>query len=156
MILHALATLKHGRLVIRKEHPMHKEFAPTEKEVIVIPVIELTWSDWFAWEELKADERKKHVKVRVPKQPGVYEVKYKESEERLTIGRTSDLHQRVKEELVKGNYPHDAGKNIREKEIVANVVVRWAITSRPAATEEELHRRHQQDFGKLPKYVKRT
>jgi hypothetical protein len=128
-----------------------REWLCVEREVMVISSIELEWSDWSAWEDIKADERRKNVTVRVPKEPGVYEAKYKDAEERLTIGRATNLRQRVKEELVRGNYPHDAGDNIRLKETVADVIVRWAITSRPAATEEELHQRHRQRFGKLPK-----
>lgn len=127
-----------------------------EREVIVIPPIELTWSEWFAWEDIKADERRKNVPIRVPQEPGIYEAKYKDAEERLTIGRATNLRQRVKEELVRGNFPHDAGDNIRLKETVTDVVVRWATTSKPAAIEEELHQRYKQKFAKFPKYVKRT
>ena len=34
-----------------------------------------------------------------------------------------------------------------------HVEVRWAETDRPAAAEEELHRRHRERFGRLPRYT---
>ena len=38
----------------------------------------------------------------------------------------------------------------------SKIVVRWAVTDRPSATEEDLHKRHVEKHGRLPKYVKRT
>lgn len=128
---------------------------PVEKETINIPPLVLEWSEWVRWDELKLDAR--HGGVRVPnKRSGVYEVKCDESEERLTIGKSTDLRMRIKQGLVKGKSPHSTGEKIREKEDVSKLLVRWAETERPAAVEEELHKRYVNRFGKLPKYTEHT
>ena len=88
--------------------------------------------------------------------PGVYEAKYINAEERLTIGKTSNLRMRIKQGLIKGKTPHSAGQKIRDNEDTSRIVVRWSITDRPAAVEEELHKRHINMFGELPKYVDHT
>lgn len=127
-----------------------------EKEEITIPPIVLEWSIWFAWEDLKVDARCGGG-VKVPNgEPGVYEAKYIDSEARLTIGKASDLRMRIKQGLVKGKTPHSAGERIRANEDTSRIVIRWAVTSRPAAVEEELHRRYENHFGGLPKYVEHT
>lgn len=126
-----------------------------EKQVINIPPVELEWSDWFPWDDLKIDARSGGVKV-LNRVPGVYEVKYGDNEERLTIGGTNNLRFRIKQGLVKGKTRHSAGKKIRANEDTSKLVVRWAVTSRPRAVEEELHRLYTEKFGKLPKYTKRT
>ena len=127
-----------------------------EAEVIKIPSIELKWVDWVSWNQLILDSRS-GAGVIVPNgTPGVYEVKYKDTEERLTIGKASDLRMRIKQGLVKGKIPHSAGKAIRVNEDISKLVVRWAVTHRPAAVEEELHGRYQSKFGRLPKYVQHT
>lgn len=59
---------------------------------------------------------------------------------------------RVKQGLV----PHSAGERIRLSEDTSRIVVRWAETDRPACAEEELHRKHLQKHGRLPKYVEHT
>src|SRR5437867_623504 len=76
------------------------------------------------------------------KRPGVYEARRREADERLTIGKAKDLRHRVKQGLIRGEAPHPSGAAIRAKEDLARVEVRWAITERPAAVEEELHQRH--------------
>jgi len=38
----------------------------------------------------------------------------------------------------------------------SKVVVRWAITDRQCAIKKELHKKHVQKYGKLPKYVLRA
>jgi len=63
---------------------------------------------------------------------------------------------RIKQALVKGKSPHPAGNKIRKNEDTSKIVVRWATTDRPAAVEEELHKRFLNKFGKFPKYVKHT
>jgi hypothetical protein len=73
--------------------------------------------------------------------------------ERLHIGRTGNLRMRIRQGLVKGATPHSTGKRIRQEEEVSRLVVRWAVTERPAAGEEELHRLYRQQFGRLPKYT---
>jgi hypothetical protein len=75
---------------------------------------------------------------------------------RLTIGKASDLRVRVRQGLIKGLVLHSSGKGIRTNGNVAKIVIRWKITVRPAAVEEELHNRHWIYFGKLPKYTDRT
>ena len=122
---------------------------------INIPPIVLEWSQWVPWDHLKLDVRY-GAGVNVPAAEGVYEVKYRDTEERLTIGKTSDLRMRIKQGLVKGKVPHSAGKRIRANEDVSRIVVRWAMTDRPAAVEEELHKRYRDKFRRLPKYVKHT
>ena len=126
-----------------------------EKEIIKIPQIILKWSEWRYWNDVEKDATKGGIKI-PNKKPGVYELKYDNEDKRLTIGKASDLRRRIKEGLVRGKSPHSAGKGIRENEDTSKIVIRWAITDRPAAVEEELHRRHKEKFGKLPKYVKHT
>lgn len=125
-----------------------------EREIIEIPLIELRWSEWIPWGDLKEDARKGGISV--PNKPGVYEAKYEAIEQRLTIGRTSNLRMRIKQALVKGKMGHPSGGKIRAKENTSKIFVRWAITDRNAAVEEELHKRHLRKFGKLPKYVEHT
>jgi excinuclease UvrABC nuclease subunit len=126
------------------------------REEINIPPIVLEWSEWIPWDDLRIDARSEGG-LRVPNRtPGVYEARFAESEERLTIGKAANLRQRIKQGLVKGKARHSAGKKIRASEDVSAIVVRWAVTDRPAAVEEELHRRHRAKFGRLPTYTKRT
>jgi excinuclease UvrABC nuclease subunit len=126
-----------------------------EKEEISIPSIVLEWSPWIPWNDIKIDMRFGEG-IRVPNKSGVYEAKYVYSEERLTIGKASNLRMRVKQGLVKGKVPHSAGDRIRDSEKTLTIVVRWAETDRPSAVEEKLHKRHQVKFGRLPKYVEHT
>ena len=126
-----------------------------EKEVIEIPSIELEWNDWKAWDELKEDARKGGEKVPNGKR-GVYEAKYTDAAKRLTIGKASDLRQRVKQGLIRGKTAHTAGDKIRNNEDTSKIVVRWAVTCRPAAVEEDLHKKHIRSYGENPKYVEHT
>ncbi|MFQ5778215.1 MAG: hypothetical protein ACE5IP_09430 [Terriglobia bacterium] len=125
------------------------------KQTIGIPQIELSWSAWTAWNDLKVDARH-GMGVPVPNKPGVYEVKYIDDKERLTIGKTSNLRGRIKQGLVKGNRPHSTGQKIRPKEDLSRVAIRWALTDRPGAAEEELHKRYIKRFKRLPKYTEHT
>ncbi len=126
-----------------------------EKEVIKIPSIELEWNDWVPWDELKVDARGGGVKI-PNKTSGVYEAKYRDTGERLTIGKASDLRMRIRQGLIKGKTLHSAGERIRVNENTSKIVVRWAITHKPGAVEEELHQRYLKKFGRLPKYVEHT
>jgi excinuclease UvrABC nuclease subunit len=126
-----------------------------ERDIIHIPEILLEWSSWTPWMDLMTDART-GVGIRIPNNSGVYEARLVGSLERLTIGRASNLRMRVKQSLVKGNAPHSAGQKMRANENVKQIVVRWAVTDRPAAAEEELHRRHQDQFGQYPKYTDHT
>lgn len=123
---------------------------------IEIPPITLDWSEWFVWSRFKLDARSDPNALRLPSSSGVYEARLDDNETRLTIGRASNLRMRVKQGLVKGKVPHSAGRSIRREEDTSRIVIRWAVTERPAAVEEELHRRHVEVFGKLPKYTERT
>ncbi|HNT78923.1 MAG TPA: hypothetical protein PKH77_28280 [Anaerolineae bacterium] len=124
--------------------------------LIAIPAIELHWTDWYVWERLTLDARIDPNSVTPPNVSGVYEVRLNHQDERLTIGKAANLRRRVKQGLVKGKMPHSSGKDIRAHEDTTQIVIRWAETDRPAAVEEELHRRHKEIFGRLPKYTDRT
>ena len=68
-----------------------------EKELLEIPPIELLWSDWVPWwSQLLIDSRSGEGVIVPNGTLGVYEVKYKNSSERLTIGKASDLRMRIK------------------------------------------------------------
>jgi len=123
---------------------------------IQIEPITLSWSEWYAWSKFELDARSDAEGITLPDSPGVYEAKLTDSDERLTIGRASNLRMRVKQGLVKGNVPHSSGKDIRDKENTSAIIIRWAVTDRRAAVEEELHRQHVELFGCLPKYTERT
>jgi hypothetical protein len=126
-----------------------------EIDIVEIPRIELRWSEWHRWDDLKEDARSGGIKI--PNGiPGVYEVKYADSEERLTIGKASDLRMRIRQGLIKGKAKHSSGKKIRENEDVSRLVARWAETDRPCAAEEELHKRYIKKYGRLPKYTEHT
>ena len=123
---------------------------------IQIGRIFLDWSDWHAWSRLEVDARSDPEGITPPKQAGVYEARLTDREERLTIGKAHNLRMRVKQGLVRGKAPHSSGEKIRESEETSAVVIRWAVTDRPAAVEEELHRCHSEEFGSLPTYTERT
>ena len=127
----------------------------TDREVISIPTVELDWSPWVSWMSIWDDARSGGINI-PNRTPGVYEARATDREERLTIGKAADLRMRVRQGLVKGKTPHSAGTRIRANEDLQAILVRWAVTDRPAAVEEELHRRHRARFGSLPKYVEHT
>ena len=129
-----------------------KTLAEIDREIHIPPIV-LDWSEWYSWEGLR--RRVHDGGVNVPDKPGVYEVRLKGEEKRLTIGRASHLYSRVKDGLVKGN-SHSTSWRIQDNESVEDILIRWAITNRPAAVEEELHKRYKGRFGKLPKYTKNT
>jgi len=123
---------------------------------VEIPPIVLAWSPWQRWTDLAKDGRQGASPYVPFKKPGVYEVIEEPFIERLAIGRASNLRRRVKEHLVRGTASHHAGELIRAHEDPTKLRVRWAVTDRPAAVEEELHLRHIRQHGKLPKYTQRT
>ncbi len=130
--------------------------AAGQVETLEIPPIVLAWSAWQPWDDLLTDERLR-TGPRVPaNRSGVYEVIRADAVERLTIGKAADLRLRVKHFLVGGPGLHAAGDRIRKEEDTSKVLVRWAITARPAAAEEELHRQHVRKHGRLPKHTQRT
>jgi len=127
-----------------------------ETERLNLPTIELHWSAWHRWEDVAADDRGAGG-VQIPDgTPGVYEAKLEGEKERLVIGKAADLLMRVRHGMVRGNLGHDAGGKIRANEDLSRVRVRWAVTDRPSAAEEELHKQHQRRFGRLPKYTRHT
>ena len=128
--------------------------ARLDREVHIEPIV-LEWSDWHSWQYVERDARQDGVAV-PNRQPGVYEARLNNCEDRLTIGKASDLRRRVKQGLVRGKMGHPSGDKIRAIENLDDVVVRWAVTERPAAVEEELHMRHKDKFGALPKYTQHT
>ena len=138
------------------EEPKEKVIEEGEIQAIEIPLITLVWSPWFPWKDFEINLRYSSKGVSVPGVPGVYEAKYRDHEERLTIGKASNLRMRVKQGLVKGKLPHPAGRKIRENEDLLKIVVRWATTDRPSCVEEELHERYRLKFGRLPKYTLHT
>jgi len=126
-----------------------------EQTVLEIGTIKLDWSDWVPWRDVSADNRA-GAGVSIPNMiAGVYEVRSvdNETDDRIYIGKAGDLRLRVRQGLVKGKLPHSGGRRIREQEDVSRLVIRWAVTSRPAAAEEELHRAYRARFGRLPTYV---
>ena len=126
--------------------------AKIDREIHIQPIV-LEWSEWHSWEDIRKDV--KDGGIRIPYEPGVYEARLHNEEERLTIGRASHLYSRVKDGLVKGN-SHSTSWRIQDNESVEDILIRWAVTDRPAAVEEELHIRYRGKFGELPKYTKNT
>jgi len=131
-----------------------REIGPEEEEALELPPILLEWSRWERWDDI-AEYGLAFLDLPRGK-PGVYEARLQGSEERLTIGRASNLRHRILNGLIRGHASHPAGGKIRDQEDVHQVLIRWAVTDRPAAAEEELHRRHLARFGHLPKYTLRT
>ena len=132
--------------------------AVMDREIHIEPIV-LDWSAWYSWLDIERDAR--YDGVVVPnKEPGIYEVRLHKQKERLVIGRSNDLRMRIKQGLVRGKVPHSTGERIRagikKGEISASdISIRWAVTDRPSAVQEELHRRYRGQFGELPKYSKR-
>jgi len=127
-----------------------------DREEINLSTIILEWSDWVPWNDLKIDARSPRG-ITIPDEPGVYEVKYiQDDDKRVDIGRTSSLRMRIKQGLIKGKSPHSTGERLRGQVDVSKLVVRWALTERPCAVEEELHIRYKKKFGKLPEHTMRT
>ena len=122
--------------------------AQLDREVHIEPIV-LDWSEWHSWRDAREGG------VTLPnKEPGVYEARLSGSEERLAIGKARDLRKRVKQGLMGGKVAGDlAGEDLGAGD---DVVVRWAVTERPAAVVEELQIRHKGRFGELPKYTRDT
>jgi len=129
-----------------------------EIQHIQIEPIELNWSEWYSFSDVILDAG--NSKIKIPKSSGVYEaILAIESRERLTIGQTTNLRQRIRDALVNGTMPHSAGEKIRSSVTdveFKNILVRWATTIRPHAIEEELHRLYKKMFNCLPKYTTKT
>ena len=129
-----------------------------DREIYIEPIV-LEWSVWHCWNDVA--RLVKDGGVSPPRSTGVYEVKLENEKSRLTIGRSSDLYMRVKQHLMKENGSHSAGRKIRAdikkgKLSASDIRIRWAVTDRPAAVEEELHLRYKGRFGELPQYTENT
>ena len=148
------AEAEHG-VEARFPHIAHPVRA-VETQTLNLPTIELRWSAWHRWEDVARDDRGAGG-VQIPEGiSGVYEAKLEGEKERLVIGKAADLWARVRLALVRGSVRHDAGGKIRANEDLSQVRVRWAVTDRPSAAEEELHKQHQRRFGRMPKYTRHT
>jgi len=128
----------------------------TGRQEIQLGTEVLAWSPWHPWLDL-IDARTSSIQIPNGR-PDVYEVRRAadSSGHRLTIGKASDLRDRVRQGLVKGKAKHSSGTRIRATEDVERLEVRWAETERPAAVEEELYRLYRERFGTLPEYTKLT
>ncbi|MBM3472183.1 MAG: hypothetical protein FJX75_02780 [Armatimonadetes bacterium] len=126
------------------------------QEVIELPPIILNWSYFWDWDEIANGTDDDEDIDLPPSEPGVYRVIGGREVETLCIGRAANLRQRICSALIAGKAPHTAGCKIRENEDLSTVRIAWAVTNRPAAAEEELHRRHVERNGHWPKYTQRT
>ena len=120
--------------------------ARLDREVHIEPIL-LEWSEWHSWRDVALED----CAVVPCEQAGVYEAKISGRKERLAIGKAKDLRARVKQGLMGGKAGDTAGDEVGAGE---DVVVRWAVTERPAAVVEELQIRHKGRFGELPKYTR--
>lgn len=123
-------------------------------QVIEIPPIELSWSPWTPWQRLVDDVAAGGAPI--PDKPGVYAVRRSDTGECLYIGKSSYLYRRVKQGLVRGKVEHPGGVRIRtEEKDTTKIEVRWALTDRPSAVEEELYRQYRLSHdGAMPKYAR--
>lgn len=124
-----------------------------EQVTLRIPDINLKWTKWYSWNTLKENANK--TKIAIPNTEGVYEVKLEGEKERLTIGKSTRLRTRIKTGLM-GNGKHSTGEKIVKHEDLNKIFIRWSETDRPAAAEEELHRKYLEKHSTLPKYTQRT
>jgi len=140
---------------LRKALPHRSpEIGPQDMQVLELPPMVLWWSRWECWEDVT--EHGVAILDLPLRKPGVYEAKLRGSEERLSIGKASDLRTRVLHGLVRGTSSHPSGRKIRDREDLRHVLVRWALTDRPSAAQEELHRLHLATFARLPKHTGHT
>ena len=131
-----------------------RQLGLVEDEFLSLPPILLEWFRWQRWVDL-AEHGVAMLELPFGF-PGVYEARLKRDEQRLTIGKASNLGTRILYGLIRGTSPHASGRKIREHEDVSKILVRWAFTDRPAAAEEALHLDHIRRHGRLPKYTQRT
>jgi hypothetical protein len=142
---------------VRPRFPYMAEERPVgEVERLKASGMVLKWSPWERWEDLAADYRGSMGADVPQKVSGVYEVAIEGKGPRLVIGKAVNIGKRIKTDLVRGKGPHPAGDKIRAREDTSRLTVRWALTDRPAAAEEELHQQHVRKYGALPKYTQRT
>ncbi|MBM3477153.1 MAG: hypothetical protein FJX75_28125 [Armatimonadetes bacterium] len=129
------------------------EYDPVSWQEINIPTMILRWSCGVRWVDIAGiGESSEEVRV-PPNEPGVYCVFRKGDIPALYIGQTTNLRRRIVDALVRGTAMHTAGTLIRENEDLSRLVISWGLTDRPAAVEEELIRRHMEEWRKLPQYA---
>ena len=123
-----------------------------EVQIIEIPTVHLEWSEWYNWKEIEMSVR--NGGINIPSLKGVYEVKTRDTDEILTIGKASNLRNRIKRGLVQGKSSHSSGIKIRKHEDTERIQIRWALTNIPSAVEENLHHKYrEQNSGNLPRYT---
>jgi hypothetical protein len=117
------------------------------KQDLPIGTVTLDWCEWTAWPEVR--------EASIPWEPGVYEVRHLNhpNSERLYIGMAKALQRRVYRGMIRNS--HHAAGTIPQDHESTQVLVRWAVTPRPAAAEEELIRAYIEQFGQLPQYARR-
>lgn len=120
-----------------------------EIQPIAFDPITLKWEEWIPLRRIIDGD------ILPPQKPGVYEFKHMqatETWERLRIGESGDLHQRLVEKLIKGKGDDAYGKkDAILAEGIDNLMVRWALTLKPAAVEEHLLQIYLRDHPK-PKH----
>ncbi len=141
---------------IRPRTPARAPAEPGERQELTIGPIRLEWCAWQRWEDLEVDSLRDGQLIVPENEPGVYEVAREGDALRLVIGRAANLCDRIIRRLVRGKHAHMAGRRVEAYEDLSKVRIRWALTDRPAAVEEELHQRHLCEFGVLPRYTSRT
>ena len=114
---------------------------------IHIPPITLDWSEWHRWDDV--GRRIRDGGVNVPNRAGVFEVKFEDEEYLLCIGNAENLRAQAKHALAKKYRIDSPGPKLRpeiknESLSTSRILIRWAITDRPAAVEEELRRRYEE------------
>jgi excinuclease UvrABC nuclease subunit len=128
------------------------ENTSTFKQTITFEPIILEWTRWYIFSVVVGN------RVLVPKLSGVYEVIEPNNECRLTIGESKNLNRRIRHNLIKGS-SHSAGEDIKKHFapiVHSTLLVRWALTSKRAAVQEELHRLHMQVYDCMPRYTDKT
>jgi hypothetical protein len=113
----------------------------------------LHWSDWTPWHHLPLHGESHRGNLGIKERPGVYEVRFVEADQRLTIGESKDLYQRLRKDLVKGN--HSAGERFRDNIDTKIIEVRWAMELKHIEAEVALKGLHVIKYGNLPEFTKK-
>jgi excinuclease UvrABC nuclease subunit len=113
--------------------------------------LELNWSDWLDLNLLEKGD------INIPNVSGVYEVRSEDCKECLDIGKATNLKKRFFNQLILGKGKHSTRDRMKKAGVNFNKLkFKFAETENPSAVEEYLHNKHKKEFGKLPKYVKKT
>lgn len=123
--------------------------------------IKFEWYPWVSWDDIKTSMGNKRHWIPIPKEAGVYEVRYVERkpDERLLIGRADNLENRIREELVKGDrasHPNRQAILAETNGDTSKLVVRWATTDFNLELETSLLNKYKKRFRCLPKYIDKT